>query len=206
MPSDGQREMPNQVLITEIPKDIRKALTTINKFLSKNKLKITFKINIDYSLDSYGLYDPNKRFEFNVNPDQFHHYPKSESLNAAAFTYDRTLRGVCIHEFCHLLDEQIGLEKMYRDEFKEKLILNNYCKELWCEELAEVLMLFINNPFLLKHIDEDRFEFFQSLFSSPTPCTENSFKTKFRAWPKDIKRVCKERWGIWVYKNQVMKN
>lgn len=198
--------MSNQVSITAIPKDIEKAISLINKFLKLNKLKIPFKINIDYSLDYYGLFDPSKRFEFKVNHELFHKYAESEKNNAAGFTYDRTLLGVCIHEFCHLVDEQLGLEQMYRAEFKEKLILNDYCEEMWCEELAEVFMLFITNPYLLEFIDDDRFEFFKSLFKSPTNCTEATFKTKYKSWSKEIQRVCRDLWGIHVYKNQVVKN
>jgi hypothetical protein len=198
--------MSGQVSITTIPKEIEKAITLINKFLKLNKLKINFKVNIDYSLDSYGEFDPSKRFEFTVNPDKFHYYPESEANNAAGFTYDRTLLGVCIHEFCHLVDEQLGLEQLYRAEFKEKLILNHYCEDMWCEEMAEVFMLFITNPYLLKHIDDDRFDFFGSMFKSPTKCSEASFKAKYRLWTKGIKRICRDLWGIHVYKNQIVKS
>lgn len=197
--------MHNKVSIKTIPKDIEKSIELIDKFLKLNKLKIPFKINIDYSLDCYGEFDPNQLFEFNVNPDLFHKYPESEKNNAAGFSYDRTLLGVCIHEFCHLVDEQLGLEKIYRAEFKEKLILNDYCREMWCEELAEVFMLFITNPYLLEHIDDERHEFFNSLFRSPTKCTETTFKTKYKSWTKEIQMICRDLWGIYVYKNQVVK-
>jgi hypothetical protein len=95
---------------------------------------------------------------------------------------------------------------MYRAEFKEKLILNDYCQDMWCEEMAEVLMLYITNPYLLKHIDEDRFEFFKTLFKSPTNCTEATFKAKYKAWSKEIRKVCRSLWGIHVYKNQIIKS
>lgn len=186
-----------KVKVVRLEKDLLRAIKLIDKFLSKNKIEIKYSITLDYSMQSFGQFNPSKKNEISLNPSAFYD-TKKELPHAKYYTTDFSLLAVAVHEFCHLLDEKMNLIKKYQETFPEKIIINKNSEVDRREELAEVLSLYILNPYLVKSINKNIFDFFKSLFESPTPNTMSYFVRKWESWPDKIKKLCNDNWGIMV--------
>ncbi len=110
---------------------------------------------------------------------------------------------VAIHEFNHLLDERLKLGKKYEEEFPKPFFTNDNCKVDRREELSENLSLYFLNPYFLKLINKERFNFFKNLFVSPTPVTKANFIKRYKSWNPQIHQLCLERWGIKILGNRI---
>jgi hypothetical protein len=82
------------------------------------------------------------------------------------------------------------LEK-YEREFENKedrLYLTKNGKLDAIEELAEIITVYLTNPYLLKMISEKHFNFISSFFKSPTECDEKVFLSKYEKFSKRYKK------------------
>lgn len=187
-----------EINLNGLPKELIKAFKIIGRLIEKNKINIKYKFTIDFELDCYGLFDPSNKHEIRVNPYIFKN-ARYEEKNAMYYSSDYSILGVCVHEFAHLLDEHLKLLSDYIETFPEPNIISNNCEKGRREELAEVMSLYILNPFFLKKIFPDAYKYFRNVFISPTVNSEKSFITKYNKWPKEIKQDCKEKWGIYPW-------
>lgn len=186
-----------KVKVVRLEKDLLRAIKLIDKFLSRNNIDIKYSITLDYSMQSFGQFNPSKKNEISLNPSAFYD-TKKELPHAKYYSTDFSLLAVAVHEFCHLLDEKTNLLKRYQETFPEKIIINKNSEVDRREELAEVLALYILNPYLVKSINKNIFDFFKTLFESPTPNTMSYFVRKWESWPDKIKKLCNDNWGIIV--------
>lgn len=174
-----------KVKIVHLQSDLTKAIRIIGKFFKLNDIKIKYTLVLDYKLDSFGIFYPNKKFEITINPSQFHD-TSLEETHQLYYSTDFSITSVAIHEMSHLLDQHFGILDLYKKKFKDKLILNENSERDKAEEVAEIFRLFFLNPFFLKLISPDRYDFFKELFQSPSSCTKRNFISKWKTWNPQI--------------------
>ncbi len=160
---------------------------------------------LDYSLDEAGYYlfsnldrkNLKKKIKLFVNPDC------CMKTILTGYSEDDSLVAAIVHEFCHFLDNKLKISQRYEKTFDTNLHLNIYSKENLLEELAEVMYLYITNPYLLKHISKERYEFLATFFVSPTECSARKFVSIWKKWPRQVKKKCRLKWGITASNNSV---
>lgn len=187
-----------KVDLVGLPKEVHQAFKIIERFARINQMELEYKFTLDFTLDCYGLYDPAKPYEIRVNPYHFRNVAKEEP-HAPFYTSDFSLMGVCVHEFCHLFDDRTDLLKSYIKDFPERLVLNQNSTTNRAEELAELMSLFVLNPYFLKIINFEVFDFMSQMIKSPSQVTEKSFLSKYKRWNKAVKTHCKETWGVYPW-------
>ncbi len=192
-----------KVKVIRLEKDLVRAIRLINKLLTLNDLHFKYSLNLDYKSKNYGEFDPQKANDIYLNPAAFYNTSK-EDPHALYFSTDYSIYAVSIHEFSHLLDAKFNILDKYKIEFSDKLILNQNSESSRSEELAEVMSLYILNPYLLKLIDKSRYIFLRDIFISPTVCRKSNFISKWTNWPDKIKDLCAERWKICVSGDKIL--
>jgi hypothetical protein len=187
------------------------AMFIIEKFLKKNNIKMNLSIAYDYSLNASGVYFPfvkGQEYRIFINPFKC----KSEeeiinqdinNQNNEAFCpgspCDLTSFGIILHEFCHILQYKVypTIIKDYSKEFPvERFYLNSYSNNEIHDEIAEIMTLYITNPYLLKLISKNHFNFCKKYFKSPISCTEDRCSFIYSGWPIRVKEHLKKDWGI----------
>ena len=187
--------------------DTNAAIQMITKLLRVNNLSMDLSISYAYDCEESGLYLPNHKGQSHrifVNPlncsteEDILSNTMSEPF-CAGYCADSTLFGVTIHEFCHLLQYQVyeNIIPEYGKEFPtERIYLNEYCNETLFDELAEVMTLYITNPFLLKMISKKHWSFCKRFFKSPVACSEQRCYIIYQGFPIHVKDHMRDKWGI----------
>ncbi|HAT77038.1 MAG TPA: hypothetical protein DCS19_09385 [Flavobacterium sp.] len=190
--------------------DTISSMGIIEKFLNVNKIKMNLSIAYDYSMDLMGLYIPNEKdhkFRIFINPLMCKEIKQEYSLTfdgdnnfCPGSNFDRTLFSATIHEFCHLLQYQIydTIISDYKQKFQiDRLILNDYSNVNIMEELAEIMTLYMTNPYLLKMISKEHFKFIKSYFKSPVECSMDKCMDIYKGFPITIKKFIEANWFIY---------
>lgn len=191
----GMQNAPGELLI---------ANSIIKKFKIRNDIDFDLSIYVDYSIEDYGVYCPdlypNRIF---VNPDvaismnDVERYIKMSSYHG--YVNDYSLVANTIHEFSHFLCYQVyeGIIRDYEQSFPiNRLYLCEYSNENIIEEIAEIIRLYILNPFLLKLIDPRVYGFMTRYFKSPSPVSQKHTLGIIDGFPIEIKRELIEKWNI----------
>lgn len=194
-----------EIKVSELHVEIDKAIKIIDKLLKINKIKIKYSINMNFKMKCYGEFNPENENEISINPT-FSIEDSGSEINASYYSCDFSILGIAIHEIAHLLDQKFEISKEYRKSFPKQFILNHNSKKDRIEELAEILMLYILNPYLLKIINLEVFNFLKDYFISPSSCSKDYFCRKWSAWPKEIRDDCVNRWKISVKSGQILIN
>jgi hypothetical protein len=202
----------NQILVEVDSPFIETSLASdlINKLIIKNKIKLKLSIAYDFNSDFAGLFQslehankPNfARIYINPNVCK-----KTEDVNnekydepyCLGYSSDLTIFGTTIHEFCHVLQLKVypTIIKDFIESFPiERFYLTNYCNNDIVDEMAEIMTLYITNPYLLKLISIKHYKFFKKYFKSPIACSKEKCFKIFKVFPKHVKKDLKERWKI----------
>lgn len=189
------------IRVVEPAKQLKNARTIIEKFRDKNHIKFNrLYIKLDYSDPDLGHYWYNNKVKscvLYVNPEQCY---KREKEGYKGHPDDVSLQSVVIHEFSHFIDDILGIEKHYRKQTftKPKFYINNWSKANKVEEIAEMICLFLLNPYLLKLIDNERFNFLKNKMKLKpvVPCTEKSFFRIYKEWCPTAKKHVKHRFHL----------
>jgi hypothetical protein len=205
-----------QSIITTIncPQDeILVAIALIDKFKIKNDLCFDLEIIQDFSIDGMGLCFPFNQPKVS-NPHKYNIYinPKNcevvqdDSDFCNGNVKDLTIFGVTLHEFAHILS--INIYKKFIPEYKksfptERFYLNDYSNHHIDDEIAEIITLYITNPFLLKIISVEHYKFCKRFFMSPISCSTAQCFRLYESFPIVCKEKLKNKFGI-VY-NEVNK-
>lgn len=152
-------------------KQLDRFISLVNEWEKVNKNKIvikSLKIRFKYHMKSAGEFEHWKPNCLNINPK------KCDKKGEWDF------ENILIHEFSHLLDNKFKMVDGFKKEFTDKnirLYLTTYAKECHdpIEELAEIISMYLKNPYLLMLISEPHYLFVTKYFKSPTPCTEEYF-------------------------------
>ncbi len=186
-----------KIKVINLQSDLTKAIRLINKFISINNLNIKYTLLLDYKIPEFGIFFPDNKNEIVINPAQFQDTSK-EDPHSKNYTCDFSFQAVACHEFVHLISDRYKIWEKYRKAFSDKLILNENSEKDVHEEIAEAGRLYFLNPFMLKLISKERFDFFHNMFESPTPITKQNFIVKYKKWPKEIRELCLKEWKIKV--------
>lgn len=208
MASKKVKEFP--FLLMSPPEEIMVAYGIIQKLLRINniKLKNDLKIKLDFSLppEYCGLYFYKKdEFSIYIDPqncttqENYVYGSVDKEYSYFGYSCDLTMVGVTIHEFCHFMAHQVykGIFEDYKKKFpKKRLFLNHYSSTDPEEELTEVMRLYIENPMLLRLIDNEVYKFLKSWYRSPMPCSDKQFYTFYKDYPESIKSQLRDKWKI----------
>ena len=106
--------------------------------------------------------------------------------NTMYYPYDLRMNNVVIHEYCHFLDDIYDILDKYKKQNFNKFFIK-YINEK--EEIAELLTIFVLNPYLLKILDLNRYKFFSNMFKPINPCSIESFFREYSKWSEHDKMV-----------------
>lgn len=194
--------------VIERPDDeIYCACELIKRFSKKNDIIIDLIVAYDFTLDNEcGIFIPqlneNKIF---INPYVCHEtymVAKDKGLiMGTGYIADLSIFSIVIHEFAHLICYNIyeGLVNEYAEEFpriNDRLYLNDYCDHTLDDELAEIITVFILNPYMLKMISKKHWKFLNDRFKSPVPASVQQFKRVYNDFSVDAKLELYEKFGI----------
>lgn len=195
-----------EIEIVSVEKELIKAIKMIDRFLRLNKINFKYSIAFDFNYSQLGFCYPGIENKIYINPKNCAQSIFLYRDCFPRFSEDCTIFGVALHEFCHLIDHKFDLTDSYKILFSEKFPLNPYAHVGGIyEEVAEILSLYMTNPYFLKLINFDIFDFFRERFKSPTECSQRTFLRFYKKWPKHIQEICKSQWGIEVSGN-IVKN
>lgn len=195
------------VFLLNVESDVKFAIDLIYKFQKINNKRYKIKIFYDYSLiEEYGYYDyePNQTEAiFKINPLKCHLEDK-QNKQRKGFIEDYNISSTILHEFGHFLDFKYNITELYIKQDFKKIELGGYAKTNIIEEFAELIVLYLTNPYLLRHIDKSRYKFLRNLFKSPTPCSEKRFLKVYNEWSDDAKEECYKLYGINVKNDRII--
>lgn len=171
--------------------ELAMAFDKANPQLKLKKLKITFK----YDIRSSGEYDYQKPNVISINP------------NRCDDRGDFSFYLICAHEFSHLIDKKLKIGKQFNKEIEERLYLTTYAKGCSdrCEELAEIISLYLRNPYLLKLISEYHYEFLTRYFNSPTSNDKNTFLSIYETYSPRYRKSIEKKYGFTINGNKTNK-
>jgi len=172
----------------------------INRFRKINKFRIIKKILLDFEYTELA-YMHRGDFNLYLNPIKCEN-KKGEMLGHPE---DEGLISSLLHEFGHLLNDKFNLIEEYPTIMweKENCFLSHQSKENHDEELANLISLYMTNPFCLKLISEERYDWLKTKFTSPTPATQHKFVTLYKKWGFDARKNILKKWGIKVLKTKI---
>lgn len=186
-----------------VKNQIKEARRIIKKFNELNGINFRFDIKINYKLGSMGLYNPAKMKNININPKLCSKRKElRKDMCAHGYVNSYEISDVIVHEYGHLLDNRKN-NMYYKSLLKLPRIRINWNCDVRYEELIEIFVLYMINPYLLKLISPAHYKLQKTQFESPTPCTKRKFIEIYRTWNADIKRDCWRTWGILVSGNKI---
>lgn len=190
--------MPLKVQIHKLGKQFTKINKLIGEFHRRNSFFINTKILLDFSLKHLGkVKNKEKPWDWNIYINPFNcHNEDDEYLKG--HPADCGFVSTAIHEFGHLLNYKLNLISKYKaTEFKQKhLYLTDQAKENYDEELADMISLFIINPYCLKIISQEKFDWLSSEITSPSACTKRKFKTFYNKWKVEVQKEFSKKYKI----------
>tara|TARA_Y100000310_G_scaffold331242_1_gene404457 strand:- start:4019 stop:4633 length:615 start_codon:yes stop_codon:yes gene_type:complete len=202
--------MMSNIQMVSSPGEILIADSIIQKLKSKNNLDFDLTINIDYLLDTIGMYTPEIPNTIFVNPDLVMIDNDAESKkyhSYSGYVYDNTLIAVVLHEFSHFLCHEVfvGIVDDYDKKFSKVLALCDNSYKNKDEELVEIMRLYIINPLLLKLIDGDVYKFIKSYFKSPSPTSQKHAIEFYDDYPVRIRKELAKKWKLKLLDNKITK-
>jgi hypothetical protein len=188
------------------------AIKLIERLLRKNNINRVLRIAYDFECEDGGYYYPLMKTDtIFVNPDNCYNIRQYKEDDASpenmfypGYTSDNTIYGTILHEFSHFLCFQVfkNIMEEYKKEFPNKrLYLNSYSNAEIDEEIANLITLYISNPYLLKLISEKHFDFLKRFFKTPRPVSSNTCFQIYQKFPIHVKQELKEKWGI-IYNHE----
>ncbi len=189
-----------------IKEELNSTLKIIKKFIRINKLSVKPKIIVTYTIDTLGCFYFNwDEKSIYINPKLSRlEYKKPRGIYAHGYINSCKMSDVIIHEFGHLIDEKLEINKDF--ENVQSINLNKYSLPNKTECFAEAFILYITNPFLLKILHKNTYMFMKSKFKSPTSCSKKYFLSIYAQWNKKIKAHAENKLGLVVLNGKIKYN
>jgi hypothetical protein len=186
--------------ISAPPNQISFAILQLEKLIKINHFDINLKIGFDYLMEKSGEWDPENPTILKINP-----FICSDK-KTYAYTEDNTMYGIVIHEFSHFLSVEFfkGFMDDYIKEFpEERLLITTYeeANEKIEEEVAELISLYVRNPYLLKLISKKHYFYIKRWFKTPVLYDKNKFIQIYSKMEREYKDKLYKKWGIVVNYN-----
>jgi len=196
-----------KVSIHSYGRGITKGLKLIDRFKQINNLQFDLEIKLDFQEPDLGYfnYDPKEKVIF-INPIRCSNKPKKNDMEGNP--KDNSIHATICHEFGHFLDLKLRLLAEYRkkDFTLKSLIMTKWGKKHVIEELADLITLYLTNPYCLKLIDKERFMWIKSKFKSPSPCGKKFFINCFCGWKSKARKKFRDTYGIYIVKDEIVIN
>lgn len=183
-------------------------MAIIEKFKTINNLNFNLEIVEDFHIPELGCVYPfnqpnNKKqpysYKLYVNPNNCE-TSTDDSSHALGFIQDLSMFGVALHEFSHLICFNIypDLIKQYETIFAvDRLVLNEYSNVGGSdEEIAEIIVLYLTNPYMLKLVSKKHYLFLKKYMKSPVPDTKKRCYIIYNSFPFKCKELLKSKFGI----------
>lgn len=165
---------------------LNRGIRLLERFKKINGLNFQLDIKIDFSEPDLGRfnYDPLDQSIY-VNPVKCENKKFNDLLGHPT---DCSVYATLIHETGHNLDRKYFLVPNYHQKNRglKRLIGGDFDTSDIREELADILTIYLTNPYYLKLIDKERYCWLKSKFKSPTPCGYQTFLKLYNRWPKKV--------------------
>jgi len=195
--------MVTKVTIIDYGVSLNRGLRLINRFKKANDINFRLDIKLDLAEKDLGYfwYDPKDNVIY-INPINCKHKKFNDMLGHPK---DNSIYATISHEFGHFLDLKYNLLAEYtkKNFALKRLILTSHGKKLEIEELADMLQLYLTNPYYLKLIDIERYNWVKGYFKSPRPCGIKTFMKYYNNWPKKVQQKFCDNYGF-IIKNDTM--
>jgi hypothetical protein len=198
--------LPTGVFLLNVEEDTVTAIKLIERFRFINNKRFQIRIYYDYStIDDFGYFkfdDTGPISNLYINPQKCHK-ELANGRAALGFTEDYSVLSTILHEFSHFIDDKYNLLSKYEKITFESIDLGSYANSELIEEFAELMVLYLLNPYFLKIIDLPRYKFLKSQFKSPSPKSKKRFLTLYNSWSEDVKQECFDKFNIKVKNNNI---
>jgi len=197
------RKYSTSVSILSYGTSLNRGLTIIEKFKKVNGIDFELEIKLDFDDPNLGYlwYSDQKKVKvIYINPLRCTNLKKN---NLYGYPKDNSICSTISHEFGHFLDLKLKLLEPYNtEEFtNKKLILTKYAREDLKEELADLIAVYLINPYCIKLLDKERYDWLRTKFKSPSPCGLKTFMNYYNVWPGT-----KQRWFCDTYNLKLSKD
>lgn len=186
-------------------RQLNSALKLIEIFKSKNNVNLKVEIKLDFEEKDLGYYLYEEKDQaLYINPIRC---TQEEHGELRGSPFDNSIYGTVIHEFSHYLDQKYEIINEYLGKkfFVEFLILNKNCIRNRVEELAEIISIYLVNPYYLKLVDEERFKWIKTKFKSPSRCGKKTFMRYYEKWPEKYQIRLKEYFKITINEGEIIR-
>lgn len=191
------------------------AIKLIERLLRINNINRVLRIAYDFECNDGGYYYPLMKTDtIFVNPDNCYNIreykeddDRPENMFYPGYCCDNTIFGTILHEFAHFLCFQVykNIIDEYKKEFpKKRLFLSAYSNTDVDEEIANLILLYISNPYLLKLVSDKHYKFLKRFFISPLATSAPTCFNIYQKFPIHIKGELKSKWGI-IYNHSTKK-
>lgn len=183
-------------------KQLDKFIELVDSFENINSKKMTMrslKIRFKYDMKSSGEFWDSRPNSLTINPTR------------CDKTGEWSFFNILVHEFSHLIDNKFKICPHYVTKFsdkKSKLHLTNYAKRCKdpVEELAEIISLYLRNPYLLKLISMSHYTFISRFFKPTVPCNHDYFLSQYELCSPRYKKTLTKKYGITISGCTILKN
>lgn len=196
-----------KVSIISYGRSMRRGLKLIDRFKEINDLHFDLEIKIDFDEPDLGYFNYHERDKaLYINPLTSARWTNKKDVRTG-HPRDNSICATIIHEFSHYLDKRFHLLKEYQGKkfALKSLVFTPHGKKDIIEELADLLALYMLNPYFVLLADRERFMWMKSRFKSPSVCGKKTFVKYWYLWtPKQRKRV-RDGYGINVISDEIYK-
>jgi len=162
-----------------------RGLKLIERFKRVNNIDFQLELKLDFAEKYLGYYNYNSTENIiYINPIRCTHQKKNNLLGHPS---DCSIYATITHELAHFLDLKFKLVDEYTSKnFALKhLYLSSQGKENKIEEIAELISIYLINPYYLKLADIERYNWIKGKFKSPMSCGKKSFMKYYIRWSEE---------------------
>lgn len=184
---------------------LNQALKLIEVFKKINHIDFKLEIKLDMAEKDLGYFNylPDENVLY-INPIRCTNKKFNDLLGHPV---DCSIFSTVVHEFSHLLDLKFNLHSEYTQKnfALERLIMTSYTRKdkYQIEELADMISIYLINPYYLKLIDLERYKWIKTKFKSPVPCGSKTFLRYYNDWPKRRQKMFCDKYSITVKDDQL---
>lgn len=193
---------PIKVSVHNNGDSLDQALKLINIFKNINKIKLDFEVKFDLNEKDLGYFNyiPDENVIY-INPIRCTNKQFNDLLGHPA---DCSIFATILHEISHLIDLKFNLHSEYQPKkfVLERLIMTSYARKdkYKIEELADLISIYLINPYYLKLIDLERYKWIKTKFKSPVLCGPCTFLRYYDDWPKRRQKIFCNKYHITIKK------
>lgn len=183
-------------------KSLNMALKLIDVFKKINNINLDFEVKFDLNEVDLGYFNyiPDENIIY-INPI------RCVDNSLLGNPSDNSIFATICHEWSHVMDLTYDLLSEYtkKNWGLERLIMTSYARKdkNRIEELADMVAIYLINPYYLKLIDLERYKWLKTKFKSPVPCGKKTFLRYYNEWPKRRQKIFCDKYNITIKDQQI---